>query len=168
MKRRLYFLFPDVMQVRSAVEDLKNADIVDARIHAVAKTGRELSALPPTMRRQTTDACCAFENVLWKANLVLFFIATAGLFASLFWGSTGWSVLTAAIMGITFIAGERFAARVPHAHLDEFRDALAHGELLLMVDVTRDRVAELEALVQRKHPGAVVGGVGWSAPALGL
>jgi hypothetical protein len=51
-------------------------------------------------------------------------------------------------------------------HLGEFRDALAHGEVLLMVDVPRGRVSEVEDRVHRHHPEATVGGVGWSADML--
>ena len=43
-----------------------------------------------------------------------------------------------------------------------------HGEILLMVDVTEERVADIENLVHRHHPEATVGGVSWGTPAFGL
>ena len=71
------------------------------------------------------------------------------------------------IMAANFLIGARFA-HLPNTHLDEFRDALAHGETLLMVDVVEDRVAELEKRVHQHHPEATVGGVCRGTPALGL
>ncbi|MBI5039891.1 MAG: hypothetical protein HZB57_01360, partial [Gammaproteobacteria bacterium] len=61
--------------------------------------------------------------------------------------------------------GVRFT-HVPNIHLREFAAALRHGELVLMVSVPRNRVAEIEDLVHRHHPDAAVGGVGWSSDLL--
>ena len=58
--------------------------------------------------------------------------------------------------------------RIPNVHLDEFRDALAHGEILLMVDVAQQRVADIEDCVHHNHPETTIGGVGWGTEALGL
>jgi len=55
---------------------------------------------------------------------------------------------------------------VPDTHLDEFRGALSHSEVLLMVDVPRQRVAEIEEIVRQQHPEATLGGAGWTIEAL--
>lgn len=52
---------------------------------------------------------------------------------------------------------------VHNVHLNEFREALQHGEILLMVDVPVRRVAEIEDLVYHRHPEVTVGGVGWAS-----
>jgi|GEM_PF-3763302 len=38
---------------------------------------------------------------------------------------------------------------------------MAHGEILLMVDVPETRVADIEGRVHRHHPEVAVGGIGW-------
>jgi hypothetical protein len=53
-------------------------------------------------------------------------------------------------------------------HLTEFTDALAHGEILLMVDVSLHRVAEIENFVHRHHPEAAISGTSWTIDALGI
>jgi hypothetical protein len=63
------------------------------------------------------------------------------------------------------ILGDRFA-HVPNVHLQEFRDALRHGEILLMIDVPQQRVDEVEYRVLARHPEAVAGGSSWNAPLL--
>jgi hypothetical protein len=79
-----------------------------------------------------------------------------------------WSAVALFIMLATFIAGEQFVVHVPNVHLTEFTDALSHGEILLMVDVPKNRVAEIEHFVHHRYPEAVVGGVGWSIDAFDI
>ena len=68
----------------------------------------------------------------------------------------------------TFIAGERFAVKLPHAHLTDLRVPLEHGEVVLLVDVPFERVREIEHLVAERHPEIGVGGVGWTIEAFGV
>jgi len=70
-------------------------------------------------------------------------------------------------MVATFLAGLIFTS-VPNTHLGEFQDALAHGEILLMVDVPETEVAKVEQQVHHQHPEVTIGGVGWGTAALGL
>ena len=77
-----------------------------------------------------------------------------------------WLLLPAVIMVVTFLMGIVFTSQVPNVHLSEFRDAMHHGELLLMVDVPLWRVERVEALVHEHHPEATAGGVGWHIDAL--
>jgi hypothetical protein len=48
---------------------------------------------------------------------------------------------------------------IPNSRLAQFQDAIARGELLMMIDVPRDRVEEIEALVKRHHPEAELEGL---------
>jgi hypothetical protein len=57
---------------------------------------------------------------------------------------------------------------LPTIHLDEFHEAIRHGELLLMVDVSRDCVEDVEELMRRRHPEAVTGGSVWTPDAFGV
>ena len=71
-------------------------------------------------------------------------------------------------MLVTFIAGERFAVKLPHTHLADLRVPLEHGEVMLLVDVRFQRVRETEHLVAERHPETGVGGVRWTIEALGV
>ena len=83
-------------------------------------------------------------------------------------GALPGAVLSFVILALSFIAGALFAMRVPDTHLDEFRGALSHREVLLMVDVPKWRVAEVEEIVYRRHPEVTAGGTGWTIHALGI
>ena len=168
MKRRLYFLLPDVPHARTLVADLSDAGIMPAHMHALARPDVELGDLPGASGRQKQNTTGTVDRVLWNANLLLFFIALMICLALLIRGMAGWAVLPALVALASFLAGNRYTAVLPSMHLDEFNDALQHGEILLMVDVGRTQVAEVEEVVQRRHPEASVGGVGWTIEALGL
>ena len=166
--RRLYFLFPDAGHARRVTRELNQAGVDEQHIHAVAREGVDLSALPAATVRQRQDAAGRIEAVAWNSNLVLFAAAAVALLASLFLQSLWLAIGALVLMSATFLGGAWFALRVPDVHLDEFREAIAHGEIVLMVDVPPKRVAEIEDLVHRRHPEANVGGVGWSIEGLGI
>jgi hypothetical protein len=168
MNRRLYFLLPDRAHTLSVVDELVRETISTRNIHALGDRGTQLNGLPAASLRQTNDAAGHLEHFLWSANLISFVVAL-GIFIVLL-VTTGWSpwlLVPAALMAVNFLAGLRFT-RLPNTHLDEFRDAMAHGEILLMVDVPEQRVAEIEHLIHHHHPEAAVGGVGWGTAAFGL
>ncbi|MFV2004651.1 MAG: hypothetical protein ACC650_05555 [Gammaproteobacteria bacterium] len=167
MLRRLFFLFPNEEQAQRVVDQLIDINISKRRIHAIAP-GKKLWTLPGATKRQQNDTAFRAQSILWNFNLLLFALATIVFLITLITGDLFWIIAALAIMLVTFFAGEQFVVRVPDVHLTEFTDALSHGEILLMVDVPASRVAEIENFVHRRHPEAVVGGVGWSMDAFGI
>jgi len=166
--RRLYFVIPDEPQAAQVVNDLNTAGVVVQHIHAIAGRGVTFTQLPSATERQRKDVASRLERLVWSGNLVLFALATVGLIASLAGSSLMGGALSVVLMTLTLATGALFALRVPDTHLDEFRGALSHGEILLMVDVPKRSVAEIEELIYRRHPEATPGGVGWSIEALGI
>ena len=161
MERRLYFLFPRPTNARRAVAELREAGIPRADIHLVARDCKELEGMPVATEAQQADRVWRVETLYWNINLVVFFAALAALALAL-WADHGEATLAAlAVMLLTFVTGERFAVRVPHAHLAEQRVPLRHGEVVVMVDVPASRVHEIEQLIERLHPEVGIGGVGW-------
>ena len=79
---------------------------------------------------------CTSENYVWVGNLVVFLVAMLALAVMLLsqvaWY---WWLLPVGIMFATFLLGLEFVTRIPNVHLAEFRDAMQHAEILLMVDV---------------------------------
>ena len=132
MLRRLFFLFPDEKHAQRVVHQLVNSNIPKRHIHAIAH-GVKLYTLPRATDRQKKDTAFLLEKLLWVGNLLVFSLALIGLIAALIAGETIWSVVALLFMLATFIAGEQFVVKVPNVHLSEFNDALAHGEILLMV-----------------------------------
>lgn len=167
MKRRLYFLLPDTSHARSAVKDLEASGIDLDALHVIARPGTDLDGLPVATGRQRRDLGERLETALWDGNLGVFFIALVALLVmTLMQLAWYWLLIPAAFMLVSFAAGVVFTSHVPNVHLSEFRDAVRHGEILLMVDVPVVDVEQVETLVHRHHPEAVAGGVGWHIDAL--
>jgi hypothetical protein len=168
MNRRLYFLLPDRSHALSVVDELNSSGVSSEHIHALSDGLTRIDGLPTSTPRQARDTASRLEKILWNANLISFVLALCifiALVLTMNWG--WWLVVPVVIMMTNFFAGLRFTS-VPNTHLGEFQDALAHGEILLMVDVPETQVAEVEKQVHHRHPEATVGGVGWGTTALGL
>ena len=168
MDRRLYFLLPDRAHALLVVDELNKSGIDSAQIHALGDRRTRLDGLPASTLRQASDSASRLEKLLWNANLVSFAVALCvfiALVLTLNWN--GWLLLPVVIMVMNFFAGLSFTS-VPNTHLGEFQDALAHGEILLMVDVAETEVAKVEQQVHHNHPEVAIGGVGWGTAAFGL
>ena len=109
----------------------------------------------------------------WKApcgqsTWPLFGLALIGLLASFYARSLAGTIATATIMVLTLVVGAWFAVRVPDTRLREFRSALSHGEILLMVDAPKAKVFDVEEIIRLRHPEVVLGGAGWTLERLGI
>jgi hypothetical protein len=168
MHRRLYFIFSDKQQAQQAVTDLTHAGVDPGHIHALAHDAVDLGTLPAATGPQRRDLAWRLENVVWRSNLALFALGLLGLLAGVYFGSTALSMLALTLMLATSIGGALFAHRIPDAHLDEFRGALAHGDIVLLVDVPRRRHGEIDEIMRRRHPEAVPAGSSWTIDGLGI
>jgi hypothetical protein len=54
---------------------------------------------------------------------------------------------------------------VPNSHLEKFHDAVEQGQLLMLIDVPKDRVDHITNLVKNHHPEAKVQGTEPTIPA---
>lgn len=168
MLRRLYFVVPDESHALQIMADLNAIGISREQVHAIPGKGMHLTQLPQATERQQHDAGGCLERIVWNANLGLFWVALAVLLAAIWFYSLAGALAAVAVMVTTFFGGAWFAIRVPDVHIEEFRGTLSHGEILLMVDVSRRRVFEVEEAVERRHPEAVAGGTGWTIGRLGI
>jgi len=166
MNQRLFFLFPDREHALQAVNELIESGTDRAHMHTISRNDIPLDGLPKSTAGQRRDLAERLEFWGWNLNLILFFVlllTLAGLLAT----GNGWWWLPLAVAIGSFLLGLRFT-HVPNTHLDEFSDAIHHGEILLMVDVNANRVNAIEHRLRRHHPEAVPGGASWNIPAFGL
>ena len=167
MLRRLYFLFPDEQHAQNVADRLIIRRIPKHAMHAIAQ-GVKLRTLPEATERQKNDTVSHIEHILWSVNLLLFVMALIMLLVSLATAEWLWSGVYLAVMLATFVVGKQFIEHVPNDHLTEFTSALAHGEILMMVDVPIYRVTEIINYVEHHHPEATLDGVSWTMDAFGI
>jgi hypothetical protein len=168
MFRRLYFLFPNAALTQAAVDELYQLGIKPRRIHAMSHEGMSMPFLLQATDKQKHDDVHHIEDFLWLTNIILFFVAFAVFIYSAAAGELFFTIVCLSIMLVTFIAGDFFALYIPHIHLSEFKHAINHNEILLMVDMPKSQVLKIESCIHRHHPAAIEGGSSWSLQYMGL
>lgn len=159
--RRLYFLVPNVEQTRKIVDELLLARIDEQHIHVLAKEGTSLEDLPEAKLSQKSDLVPALERGLslggatgLLAGLVAITVPAAGAV----FGGGAVLASTLAGAGVGAWMATMIGVDVPNTRLSGFEEAIQHGEILMMVDVAKDRVDEIDSLVKKHHPEAEVKG----------
>jgi hypothetical protein len=159
--RRIYFLVPDIDVARKVVDELLLARIEERHIHLVAKEGTPMEDLPEATFLQKTDFVPALERGIAIggatgaiAGLVALAFPPAGLVLG------GGAVLAIALAGAG--AGAWFSsmvgASIPNSRIKEFEKAVEQGEVLMLVDVPKAKVEQIEEMVKSHHPDAEVEG----------
>lgn len=166
--RRLYFTLPDLNTAHTVVDELLLKRVEERHIHVIAKEGTPLGDLPEASLLQKSDFIPAMERgvAMGGATGVLAGIAAITLPpAGLVLG--GGAILAAGLLGAglgTWISG-MIGMDVGNSQIKQFESAIQAGEILLMVDVTKDRISEIEELVKTHHPDANIGGTDPRIPA---
>ena len=155
--KRLYFLIPDIDTASAIVDELLLARIEERRIHIAAKDHHPLlqANLPDTNLLQDSDFIPAVEKGLAVgggtgilAGLVAMSFPPAGMIMG------GGAVLGLGLLGAGFGAwmSSMIGVSVANTQLEKFQQAIEQGQLLLMVDVPRTRVDEINQLLKKHHP----------------
>jgi hypothetical protein len=168
MRRRLYFLLPDVDCARRTADDLLLARIEHRHMHFLARRGTPLGELHEASILQKTDA-------VHGAELGLAVGAIAGLIVGIYMyltppegghvmvGVIAIGALVGALFGIW--AASLVALSVPNSRLKRFAPYIEGGKVLLIVDVPLSRVDDVQSLVRGRHPEAADHGVEPTVPA---
>lgn len=166
--RRVYFLVPDHATASSIVDELLLARIPEKHIHVLAREGTPLGNLPEAGLAQKTDLIPAIERGLGLGGATG---TLAGLVAIAVPGgavvSAGAIVLSLALAGgaVGVWVSSMIGVSVNSRRLTPYEEAVARGDLLMMVDIPAQRVAEIEQMVSRLHPDARPEGVEPDIPA---
>jgi hypothetical protein len=168
MRRRLYFVLPELESAETIEKELLLAKIDDPHIHFLAKEGINLGRLHVANLMQRSDLLHGIGIGLVAGGLTG---ALAGVALSFFpelsesIGMGGILVLAVicAMIG-SWISG-MIAVSIPNSRLRRFQPAIDRGEILLMVDVPVRRVKEIRDLITRLHPEAKARGQDAQIPA---
>lgn len=155
MRRRLDFVIPDQETARKIEDELLLAKIEERHMHFLAKDSADLGDLPEATLSQKTDLVFGMEKGLLVGAVTG---AVIGFFIYLFtdlgalvgFGAVFALAILCAIIGMW--ASGMIGSSVPNPRLEKFRDTLQEGHILLMVDVPKERVDEITALIKKHHP----------------
>ena len=158
MRRRLYFILPDVESARRTADDLLLARVEDRRMRFLARRGTELDPLHEAGYLDKTDmvhgaavglALGAIIGALVGVMVVAY--PPEGTNPQLV------SVLVGMLIGAPLCAwmASMAGAAVPNSRLRQFQADIEAGRVLMMVDVPFGRVEEITELVVSRHPEAL-------------
>ena len=153
--RRLYFLLPDLEVTHKVVDELLLTHIEESHLHVIAAEGVELGDLPEATLLQKSDFIPAMERgvALGGATGLL-----GGLVALAMPGFViaGGAVLAMGLVGagMGVWMGGMIGVDVDNSQVKQFKSAIEEGKVLVMVDVPKDRVEDVETLVKKHHPDA--------------
>ena len=156
MRRRIYWLLPDLASARATMDDLLRAGIAPGHMHFLAGEEGDLCGLPAANVLQTSDVVPSAEAGLVVGAGVgglLGAIAAVSLPAA---GEVPlWSLLPALVVAGALVdawTASMIGISAPNRRLRQFTTRIGRFRILLMVDVPMRRVAEIEARLQALHP----------------
>ncbi len=155
--RRLYFLIPDIELTTTIVNELENQGVPHKHLHVVASIDQKLEDLPEANIWQKTELAHGLE---WGTGIG----GTAGLLGGLLTVAfpPGGIILGGGALLLGAAAGASVGAAMlglmkghEHNHqLDDFKQEIEHGEILLMVDTPKGEVDKISESILSHHPEA--------------
>ncbi|MCP4696270.1 MAG: DUF1269 domain-containing protein [Gammaproteobacteria bacterium] len=161
MRRRLYFMLPDVKHCKLLVQELQEAGMSDHDIHVIARKDIPLEGLHEASALQKTELAHGLEygiGVGGAAGMLGGLLAVTFPPAGLILGG-GALLLGTTLAGAGFgsLISALVAGDIPNHELEAFRVKINHGYILLILDVPTRRVEEMTEKIKTHHPEAEIG-----------
>ncbi|HEX5864572.1 MAG TPA: DUF1269 domain-containing protein [Casimicrobiaceae bacterium] len=157
MRRRMYYVMPDIASARRIMDDLLLARVEERHIHFLAKPGTPMDGLHEANVLQKTD-------LVHGAQLGLVIGALLGCVSGgslVYFGvpAPHWQIVT--VIGTTLLGAllgtwvsSMVGSAIPNSRLQQFDTLIDQGCILLMIDVPEHRVEEIKKLLGERHPEA--------------
>lgn len=158
---RLYFLMPDIAVTHKLVNELLLSHVEERYIHVIAKEGVPMEELPEASLVQKSDFIPAIERGLTLGAITGVLVGLVAMTfppAGLVIGGGAVYAIGAAGAGFGGLMSSMIGVSVPSTRLKKFESAIEEGEVLVLVDVKRERVDEIEELVKKHYPEADIEG----------
>ena len=168
MRRRMYYVMPDIASARRIMDDLLLARIEERHIHCLARQGTLMEGLHEANVFQKTDLVHGAQvGLLCGALLgcvvggaVVWYFPVAGIWQTV-------TVLAATIIGALFgvWVSSMIGSSIPNSRLRQFDGLIGEGKILVMADVPEHRTEEVRSLLGERHPEAASRGLEPHIPA---
>lgn len=168
MRRRLYFLLPNIQSAKVVHNELLLAKIEEKHQHVIARDGTVLDDLPEADLRQKTDIIHGLQLGLIIGGLTGMILSTIAVMMNMIVpGLEVWSVASLTVGGafLGAFASTMVAVNVSNSRLARFKQEVDAGRILYMVDVPYKQIEAITKLVRGHHPEADIRGVDPQIPA---
>ena len=162
MRRRMYYVMPDLASARRMMDDLLLARVEERHIHCLAKRGTPMEGLHEASVFQKTDIVHGAQVGLLLGALlgcivggaVVWYFPIAGVWQTV-------TVLAGAILGGLFgvWVSSMIGSQVPNSRLTNFHQGIEEGKILVMADVPEHKIEEIRRQLGSRHPEAQDGGL---------
>jgi hypothetical protein len=168
MRRRLYFIMPDLASARKMMDDLLLARIEERHIHFLARRGTSMEGLHEASHLQKSDMIHGAQVGLALGALLGFILGA--VVVTTMQSDSRWQIATvlgSGLVGALFGAwvASMVGSAVPNSRLKQFEAAIEAGRILVMADVPQHRVNEVREALHDRHPEAEDRGVDPHIPA---
>jgi hypothetical protein len=165
--KRMYFLVPGIEITKKIVDVLLLARVDQRHIHVLAKRDTPLEGLPEASFLQKSDFIPALERGMVFGGL------TGIVLGAIVMAFPGELVLNGGTILATFLIGTGLGAwissmvgsSIANSQITRFAPAIENGKFLMMVDVPRSRIENIEQLVKERYPQAICEGTEPTMPA---
>jgi len=166
MRKRLYFLLPNLDSAQQVVNELLLARIDDHHIHVMAKDGTDLGDLPEATLFEKSDIIHGIETGMVIGGISGLVGSIIAITALQLGSMMGLVVLGCTIFGAGFgiWTSGMIGSSTKNTRLKEFESAMEAGKILIMADVPLVKVESITHKVEA-HKNAVMGGSEPSMPA---
>lgn len=158
--RRIYFLVPDIATTHKIVDELRSEGIEDRHIHILAKRDTPLEDIPEAGVSLKTDFIPALERGAALGGTTGLLAGLVGLrFAG--FAMAGGPLLGIIMAGATIgsLMGGLAGMNTGNSRLKQFEQAIEQGELLVLLDIPKDRIEAITQLITKHHPAATFEGI---------
>lgn len=170
MRKRIYWLLPDLQSARATMHDLLLARIDARQIHFVAREDADMRGLHAANVLQTSDVVRSAEiGVVVGAGVGGLLGALVALLYPIGSNTAQWAVVAPglAVFGALFgvWTSTMIGISTPSKRLQRFAAQIERGQVLLMVDVPLWQVEAIEKRLHELHPEAQLEGTEPDIPA---
>ena len=168
MRRRMYYMMPDLATARRIMDDLLLARVEERHIHFLARPGTPMDGLHEANVFQKTDLVHGAQLGLLLGALlgcvvggaVVWYFPIIGIWQTV-------TVLGATILGALFgvWVSSMVGCSIPNTRLHPFDKHIEEGKILMMVDVPEHRTEEIKSFLGERHPEALHRGLEPHIPA---
>lgn len=159
--KRIYFLVPNIATTHKIVDELRSEGIEDRHIHILAKRDTPLEDMPEAGISIKTDFLPALERGVALGGTTGLLAGLVGLrFAG--FAIAGGPILGVIMAGATIgsLMGGLIGMNAGNSRLKRFEQAiLEQGELLVLLDIPKDRIEAITQLITKHYPKATFEGI---------
>ena len=160
MRRKLYFMLPDIKTAHQMMDQMLLARIEEQNVHFLARPDISLEDLPEASVIEKTDslhgvgvgAMIGGVGGVLGGALVVAFPSIVSIPSDVGPPLQVLAILTIALIGAGFGAWwtGMIASAIPNSSLKHYEDRISRGEILMIVNVPYQRIRQIRALVQQK------------------